>query len=67
MKYTAHLINTQGCTFDSLRSNSLKQIKNWARGRGGSYKLVIDTSKNTYTDYYTCHNDRLRQLTRVVA
>jgi hypothetical protein len=67
MKYSAHLINTQGCTFDSFQSNSLKQIKDWARGRGGSYKLVIDTSKNTYTDYYTCRNDRLRQLTRVVA
>lgn len=67
MRYTAHLVNTQGCTFDSLQSNSLKQIKDWARGRGGSYKLVIDTSKNTYTDYYTCRNDRLRQLTRVVA
>lgn len=67
MRYTAHLINTQNCTFDTLESNSLKEIKSWARGRGGTYKLVIETSKNIYTDYYTCKNDRLEQLVRVMA
>jgi hypothetical protein len=66
MRYTAHLINNQNCTFDTLESNSLKEIKSWARGRGGTYKLVIETSKATYTDYYTCKNDRLQQLMRIM-
>jgi hypothetical protein len=34
MKYKAFLIDDNGRTFDKKYSNSLKDIKEWAKGRG---------------------------------
>ena len=38
---TATLINNQGCIFDTINSNSLSNIKKWAKNRGGIYYLDI--------------------------
>lgn len=39
--YKAYLENEQGCTFDDCESNNKDNVKKWARGRGGKYKLII--------------------------
>lgn len=45
----AHLINKQGCTFDSATFSTTESARAWARGRGGNCTLVIHTDKFTYT------------------
>jgi hypothetical protein len=40
-KYTGVLTNNDGCDFDEIKSNNLKHIKKWAKGRNGNYKLQI--------------------------
>ena len=45
----AHLINKQGCTFDSATFSTTESARTWARGRGESCTLVIHTEKFTYT------------------
>ena len=37
----AILVNAQGCEFDSIELTSIKAIKEWARGRGGKYHVVV--------------------------
>ena len=44
-KYLAFLINSQRCTFDKTESNSLREIKEWSRGRGGEYQLIVRPNK----------------------
>jgi hypothetical protein len=61
-KYLATLTNDQGCVFDTLASNSYREIKTWARGRGGTYTLTIETAYQTIVDQYTCEHDRLKQI-----
>lgn len=39
--YKAYLENEQGCTFDSCESGNKESVKEWARGRGGKYRLTI--------------------------
>jgi hypothetical protein len=57
MKYSANLINDSGCSFDNTVSNNLKNVKSWARGRGGNYKLVVCTEASI--DYYDVKNNKL--------
>jgi len=40
MKYSAELVNKQGCVFDKSDFSSKKAAHNWATGRGGC-KLVL--------------------------
>ena len=35
-----HLINDQGCTFDSTDCDCDREAVVWARGRGGTYRIV---------------------------
>lgn len=42
MKYTAELVNKQGCVFDKAEFNSKKTIHEWASGRG-ECKLVLSS------------------------
>ena len=42
----AILINDQGDHFDKIELNSMKAIKHWAKGRGGTYMLDVDSVYN---------------------
>ena len=35
------LINNQGCIFDTSYFSSKTKAKEWARGRGGKYRLFV--------------------------
>ena len=41
LKYKAELVNVEGCVFDVAESNSKARLKKWARGRSGSYRVVL--------------------------
>ena len=42
----AILINDQGCYFDKIELSNMKKIKEWAKNRGGSYILDLDSVYN---------------------
>ena len=45
MKYKATLYNAN-CAFDSVILSNVKGIKEWAKHRGGSYTLDVDSVYN---------------------
>ncbi len=51
MKYTAELVNDQGCVFDRSQFNSKKAAHEWASGRGGC-KLIL-SQKNEKGERHT--------------
>lgn len=53
-KYNASLINDQGCSFDVGSFKNMKDLKSWARGRGGCYSVYINTEL-----LFTVRNNRL--------
>lgn len=63
-KYLAQL-KDRGVMFDSLISNSIKEIKKWARGRGDHYLLLIHKNHAIYRDCplfcYVVKNNRIKQ------
>ena len=42
----AILINDQGDHFDKIELNSMKAIRQWAKWRGGTYMLDVDSVYN---------------------
>ena len=59
----AHLKNDQNCTFDSINLETFEQILEWAKGRGGSYTLMV-AADNLQWDYYKVTIDKAEyQLT----
>jgi hypothetical protein len=52
----AHLKNDQNCTFDSGDFETLEDIKEWAKGRGGTYTLMVEAD-NMQWDYYKVNGD----------
>ena len=53
----AHLINKQGCTFDSAKFISVYDARDWALGRGNDCTLMIYTDSFIYT--YRVRGNRL--------
>jgi hypothetical protein len=58
-KYSASLINKSGCNFDKARFSNYKELKSWARGRGGRYTLVVSIDGHGDEDIYRAVNNRL--------
>jgi len=54
----AHLRNSQGCTFDSTEVDTFEDAVEWAKGRGGTYTLMIEAD-NLRWDYYTVSDDEV--------
>ena len=54
----AHLKNDQNCTFDSGKFETLEEILEWAKGRGGSYTLMVEAD-NFQWDYYKVTGDEV--------
>ena len=65
-KYFAHLKDENGF-FDQINNDNFKNIKEWARGRGGTYKLIVETVKNDELmgfDIYEIKNNRLKLINK---
>jgi hypothetical protein len=45
LKYVASLRNEQGAIFDDGYFTSLTAARDWARGRGGRYTLLIELAE----------------------
>lgn len=58
-KYHALLRNSQGLVFDSCNFASLAALREWARGRGGAYQLIVDHRDGTHS-IFTVRNNRIR-------
>ena len=58
----AILINDQGCHFDKIELNSIKKIKEWAKGRGGAYILDVDGLDESVQ--FSVKNNRFYKITK---
>ena len=58
----ATLINDQGCHFDKIELNSIKKIKEWAKGRGGAYILDVDGLDESVQ--FSVKNNRFYKITK---
>jgi hypothetical protein len=54
----AHLKNRQGCTFDSTEVETFEEAIEWAKGRGGTYTLMLEAD-NLRWDYYKISDDEV--------
>lgn len=52
----AILINGQGCQFDKIDLTNLKDIKEWAKGRGGAYVLDVINGLDKSVQFSVRHN-----------
>jgi hypothetical protein len=57
-KYRAYLRNAQGCIFDVCNFSALTALRTWARGRGGTYHLIVELSDGSEM-IFTVKNNRL--------
>lgn len=69
MKYKATLYNNT-CSFDSVILSNVNDIKEWAKGRGCSYFLVIDAvyddSPNKFLINYNIKNNKFYKAKQMI-